>query len=176
MNQAEMVNLIRQGVAGASGIWADVGAGTGNFTRALCDLLPSTAEIYAVDRDARALAQLRQSWSLSATLHTINEDFTRTLDLPPLNGILMANALHFTPQPQATLKHLSRHLRPGGRFVLVEYDLRKSLSFVPYPVPCEAFLNLMRDVGLQNAAVVGDRRSPSTGVTMYAGVAFKPPE
>lgn len=176
MNHAEMVNLIRLGVAGASDVWADMGAGTGNFTRALCDLLPSTAEIYAVDRDARALAHLRQLWSFSATLHTLHRDFTRSLDLPPLDGILMVNALHFVPQPRSTLTHLMQYLRPGGRFVLVEYDLKKSLSYVPYPISCEAFPNLIRDAGLQDAAVVGERRSPSTGITLYAGVAFKSPE
>src|SRR5262249_54282541 len=39
MEQSEMVALIRGGVPGPGGIWADLGAGTGNFSWALAELL-----------------------------------------------------------------------------------------------------------------------------------------
>ena len=32
MERSEMVALIRAGVPGSGGVWADLGAGTGNFT------------------------------------------------------------------------------------------------------------------------------------------------
>jgi ubiquinone/menaquinone biosynthesis C-methylase UbiE len=47
-----MVALIRGGVAEPGGIWADLGAGTGNFTWALAELLGLSATVHAIDRDA----------------------------------------------------------------------------------------------------------------------------
>ena len=41
-----------------SAVWADFGAGDGTFTRALLELLGSGARVYAVDRDATALAAI----------------------------------------------------------------------------------------------------------------------
>lgn len=55
MNQADLVELIRDGVAGAGTRWADLGAGEGAFTIALAELLGPSAHITAVDRDGRAL-------------------------------------------------------------------------------------------------------------------------
>ena len=51
MDRAEMIELIRGGVPGAGGVWADLGAGTGNFTWALRELLGTHGLIYSVDRD-----------------------------------------------------------------------------------------------------------------------------
>lgn len=51
-----MVTLIRGGVPEPGGVWADLGAGTGNFTWALAELLGPAGAIYALDRDARAIA------------------------------------------------------------------------------------------------------------------------
>ncbi len=53
MDQGEMVALIRAGVPPAGGVWADLGAGTGNFTLALAEILGPTATIYALARDDR---------------------------------------------------------------------------------------------------------------------------
>jgi ubiquinone/menaquinone biosynthesis C-methylase UbiE len=50
-----MVALIRGGVPNPGGVWADLGAGTGNFTWALAELLGADATVYALDRDGRAI-------------------------------------------------------------------------------------------------------------------------
>ena len=60
MDHTEMVELIRAGVGGPGGTWADFGAGTGNFTWALAALLGPTATIYALDRDGKAIARQRE--------------------------------------------------------------------------------------------------------------------
>ena len=47
-------------------------------------------------------------------------DFSMPLELLTLDGILMANSLHFERDKVAVLRQVTRHLRPGGRFILVE--------------------------------------------------------
>src|SRR5512146_3239425 len=111
-----MVALIRDGVPGPGGMWADLGAGTGNFTWALAELLGPGAAVHALDRDARAVAaqhaRLRAE-PPAATVIPRQADVTRPLDLPPLDGILAANLLHFIGDQAGLLRRLRAHLRPG---------------------------------------------------------------
>ena len=55
MELSEMVALIRGGVSEPGGNWADLGAGTGNFSWALAELIGPQGTIYAIDRDAKAI-------------------------------------------------------------------------------------------------------------------------
>ena len=174
MELEEMINLIRPGVDQSGGVWADLGAGTGNFTRALAVLLDPRATIYAVDRNPSALAGLRAAVAPAAIIPVVG-DFTRALDLPMLDGILMANALHFIHDQVPVLRHLVRYLRRSGRFLVVEYAVRDPLRWVPYPIPFEHFQVLAAGAELAPPTLVGRRRSPSTGIEMYAAVAMRSP-
>jgi ubiquinone/menaquinone biosynthesis C-methylase UbiE len=177
MERAEMVALIRGGAPAAGGVWADLGAGTGNFTWALRELLGPRGVIYALDRDHRAIerqrAAIAQAVEPGATIMPIQADFTRPLDLPPLDGVLMANALHFVRDQPAALALIAGYLRPGGRLLVVEYDVATALAWAPFPVPFERFQALAVQAGFAAPTLVGMRRSPSTGMAMYAGVAVK---
>lgn len=167
MNRSEMIELIRGGVVSSGGVWADFGAGSGNFTAALRALLGHEATLYAVDRDPRALS--RQHDHASAD-HIIHADFTQPFTLPLLDGCLLANALHFVPtqrQP-GVMRQLVAYLRPGGCFILVEYDPAGCIPFVPYPISRPAFAQLAAGSGLTLPQVVGARRSPSSGNVMVA--------
>lgn len=175
MEHAEMVTLIRQGVPEAGGTWADLGAGTGNFTRALGELLGPQATIYAVDRDARALERQRaERAAIAGALHVLQADVSRRLDLPPLDGVLMANLLHFQRDQAGLLGRVYDLLRPGGRLLLVEYDMKLPVPWVPFPVPPTRFAELARQAGFIGHSEVGVRSSPSSGREMYAAAARKP--
>jgi ubiquinone/menaquinone biosynthesis C-methylase UbiE len=180
VERPEMIALIRGGVHAPGGVWADLGAGTGNFTWALRELLGTQGTIYAVDRDRKASerqrAALAQAAVPGATILPVQADFTRPLDLPPLDGVLMANALHFVRDQPAALAIVVGYLRPGGRLLLVEYDVDAALAWVPFPVPFDRFQTLAAQAGLAVPTRVGTRRSPSTGVVMYAGVAVRTTE
>jgi len=116
--------------------WADFGSGEGAFTLALADLLGPTGVIYSVDRDAGALR--RQEQALRArfpqvTVHTLAADFARPLQLPALDGILAANSLHFLARKEAVLGLLRGYLAPGGRLIVVEYNVDRGNMWVPHP-------------------------------------------
>lgn len=137
MQHHDHVALIREGIAGTGGTWADLGSGSGAFTLALADLLGPTARIYSIDKDARALRE--QAVAMRATFPAVSvdyrqADFTRRLDLPPLDGVLMANALHFVRDKAPVLDLVRAYLRPGGRLLLVEYNVDRGNMWVPHPL------------------------------------------
>lgn len=171
MNHDEMVSLIRGGVPRIDRIWADLGAGSGNFTFALRELLGSEATIWAVDRDARAVAAIRARLAVEpagARIEPLQAQVERLPVLPPLDGILMANLLHFIRDQPGLLRRLSMLVKPGGRLLLVEYEQALPVPWVPFPVSFARFETLAREAGRAAPVLVGTRRSPSSGRSMYA--------
>jgi len=130
------IALLQPGIPGSGGVWADIGCGDGIFTSALYTLIQPDGEIHAVDRDQFALDALARNFAesyLDATLHTLHADFTRELTLPALDGMIMANSLHFIADKAPVLSRLIGLLKPGGRLIVVEYNARRGNSAVPYP-------------------------------------------
>src|SRR6266849_7059508 len=124
VDQAELVGLLRGGIDANGGWWADLGAGEGAFTLALADLLGPGAHITAVDREAgslRALADAMGKRFPATQLDVVRADFTRPLALAVLDGIVMANSLHFVRDKRPVLAQVQSMLRPGGRLIVVEY-------------------------------------------------------
>lgn len=137
MNHDDHVRLIRDGVSSGGSIWADLGSGGGAFTLALADLLGPGGHIYSVDTDARALREQRQALQTrfpAVTLEQRVADFTRQLDLPSLDGVVMANSLHFQRHKEPVLQLVRGMLKPGGRLALVEYNADHGNWWVPYPL------------------------------------------
>jgi SAM-dependent methyltransferase len=90
-----------------------------------------------------------------------------------LDGILLANALHFVRDGQAVLERLVERLRPGGRVVLVEYDRRAASRWVPFPIPASGWPALAVAAGLAGARITATRPSEYQGI-LYVGAATKP--
>ena len=90
MEQEEAVALIGAAVTDVGGTWADLGAGTGTFTRALASLIGPSGVVYAVDRDAHALRTLSRAPqdAASAAIRTVVGDFTEAVELPALDGVV----------------------------------------------------------------------------------------
>jgi ubiquinone/menaquinone biosynthesis C-methylase UbiE len=170
----EAIALIRAAVTETGRVWADLGAGSGVFTRALATLLGPTGTVYAVDRNPGALRELDRRTDSSepgATVRTVVGDFTGPLELPPLDGVLVANALHYVPysdQP-AFVRHVASFLTRSAPIVVVEYDRRHANQWVPYPITPAALAALARDAGLDAPTVLATRPSRYTG-TIYSAV------
>jgi SAM-dependent methyltransferase len=169
MNVREAERLIARVIPQKEGTWADLGAGSGIFTRALSEILGSKGRIYAVDRDAGAIAALER-WAKKAVADVIpvRADFTRPFDLPGLgdamlDGLLFANALHFVRDADHVLARLTAWLRPGSRVVFVEYDRRPRSRWVPYLLPPERLSASARVAGLSVPVIAASRPSAYGG-------------
>ena len=157
MDHADHVYLIQNGIPAAGGEWADLGSGQGAFTLALADLLGPGAVIYSVDRDAGALRAQRRAMEArfpAVTVQYLVADFTEPLDLPPLDGLVMANSLHFVRDKAPTVRRLSALLHPGGRWVLVEYNADRGNRWVPYPLSFDSWRDLAGRCGLADTRLV----------------------
>ena len=174
MRVEDAVALIQPAVLMHEGIWADLGAGSGLFTRALIHILSSESHVIAIDSDPAAVAELEHFAAGNAKVTAMHADFTRdfTFELP-LDGILLANSLHFVKDAGAVLARLVTLLRPGGRVVLVEYDRRTASRWVPYPIAIADLQPLAKSAGLQKFTVVESRPSNYEGI-IYAAVALRP--
>ena len=151
MNHADHVRLLAGGVRqNEGGTWADLGAGSGAFTLALADLIGPHGVIHAVDRDRGALAELRSSFVSAvpqAEVRTHVADFTRPLELADLDGIVMANSLHFVDDKIPVVALVRGYLRSGGRLLLVEYDSDHGNPYVPHPMTFETWRSLAAEAG-----------------------------
>lgn len=86
--------------------WADLGCGSGLFTKALSTLLEPGSKIAAVDKDASALKKVNVVSGI--ILEKLNADFVNEdLPLKNINGILMANALHFVKDKKIFMQKLN---------------------------------------------------------------------
>src|ERR1041385_8498265 len=110
MDHNDHVNLLRPANLPQGGMYADFGAGSGAFTLALRELIGLDATIYAVDKDRGSLHQLesahRARFGTTRNLILLSSDFSRQLDLPPLDGVVMANSLHFSKDKEKILRHV----------------------------------------------------------------------
>lgn len=163
MTPSEAVDLLKPAIATRGGVWADLGAGEGTFTRALAELLGPDAHIYAVDRDANAVAELKR-WApkAKAKVTPVMGDFSLPFDPPGkalLDGMLFANSLHYVRDQGAVLARLADWIKPGGRAVFVEYDRRDANRWVPYPIPIATLSKVTAAAGLTAPEVVGRRPS-----------------
>ena len=161
MEHNEHVDLLRPAGLAAGGTWADLGAGAGAFTLALRELTGPQADIYAVDRDRARLGELERSWTgrfgAGGKLHILPADFTHSLPIPPLDGVLMANSLHFFKDKQPVLEHVRALLKPGGCLLLVEYNVDKGNTWVPYPFRFETWRGLAIRAGFSEPRLVATR-------------------
>jgi SAM-dependent methyltransferase len=157
-----------------AGWWADLGCGDGVFTGILVRLAPAARGILAVDRDKRALRELRDNFERAglagAPFFPVRADFRHSPLGSGMEGILIANALHFlrAEEQLALLANCHKCIRPGGRLIVVEYNTGRSTGAVPHPLPEAAFIEMAGRAGFGEAQVVV--RTPSSYLgEMYAG-------
>ncbi|HXS81936.1 MAG TPA: class I SAM-dependent methyltransferase [Methylomirabilota bacterium] len=171
MNEQDALRLIEPAVPAGPGVWADFGAGDGTFTRALVARLGMGVRVYAVDRDARSLGSVSRAL---AGVTIVRADLEAPFELPgaepgTLDGLLLANTLHFMREPSDVLARLASWLRPGGSAVLIEYDQRSPSRWVPHPIDAADLPALFESAGLEPPRIVA-RADSAFGGEMYVAV------
>ena len=163
MNHADHVALLRPAGLPQAGVWADFGSGTGAFTLALRELVGPAAEIFAVDQHQTSLAELVKAYlrkfGNADRLHTLPADFRSLLDLPALDGLLMANSLHFIKNKIKILKHVKKYLTPRSMLLVVEYNVDKGNPWVPYPFSYVTFRRLALEAGFSDPRLLATHPS-----------------
>jgi predicted methyltransferase len=105
---------------------ADVGAGTGYFTRRLARAVAPRGRVYAVEIQPEMIALLKQGVEKAGLTNVVPvlgvADDPR---LPPgaLDWILLVDVYHELQQPKAVLARMREALKPTGKVALVEYRL-----------------------------------------------------
>jgi ubiquinone/menaquinone biosynthesis C-methylase UbiE len=176
VNQTELIGLLREGIDSQGGQWADLGAGEGAFTLALAELLGPGAHITAVDRDGGALSRLSEEMGRrypATELDVLIADFRRPLALAGLDGVVMANSLHFLRDKRDVLAALRAMLRPGGRLIVVEYGADRGNPWVPHPFSYPRWETMAADAGFERTRLLGTVPSRYLG-SMYSAVTFVP--
>jgi ubiquinone/menaquinone biosynthesis C-methylase UbiE len=145
MDHNDHVNLLRPAKL-APGIYADLGAGSGAFTLALRELIGNDSTIYAVDKDSSSLKSLEHvhaaRFRSTSNLFLLPTDFSRPLNIPALDGVVMANSLHFFKDKVKVLEHVRSLLKPKGILLVVEYNVDSGNMWVPYPFSFDSFRTL----------------------------------
>jgi ubiquinone/menaquinone biosynthesis C-methylase UbiE len=151
MDHNDHVNLLRPANLRPGGTWADFGAGSGAFTLAIRELIGLDATIYAVDKDKASLRALekahRTRFDTTRNLILLPNDFSQSLDLPPLDGVVMANSLHYFKDKEKLLRHIRGFLKPNGALLIVEYNVDAGNLWVPHPLSFGTYRTLAPRAG-----------------------------
>ena len=176
MDHNDHVDLLRPADLTQGGTYADFGAGVGAFTLALRELVGLDAAIYAVDNDRRSLNELevnhRARFNTTRNLILLKDDFTLNLDIPPLDGVVMANSLHFFKDKVPILRHVRGFLKPNGVLLLIEYNVDVGNMWVPYPFSFNVCRVLVKRAGFTEPRVLA-RKTSSFLNEFYSVAAYR---
>jgi ubiquinone/menaquinone biosynthesis C-methylase UbiE len=104
---------------------ADVGAGTGLFTRLLAARVGPQGRVYAVDI-ARAFVdgnvQRARQARLENVVGVVSTQTETRLDANSIDLAFICDAYHHFEDPQAMLASIRRALKPGGTLVVIDFE------------------------------------------------------
>jgi predicted methyltransferase len=125
--EAEKPELVLQAMELREGMTvAEVGAGTGFFSRRLAKAVGPTGKVYAVDIQPEMLDLLKTYAAKEGITNIVPVLGTETDPRLPARGvdrILLADVYHELQKPEPMLARIRDSLAPGGTVTLVEYRL-----------------------------------------------------
>ena len=172
MRLRDAIDMLRGSGLEALGptVWADLGCGEGTFTLALADVLASRSVIHAMDQDDSALRRIRSAHQ-GVRIITHHGDFmTSPWPFADLDGVLMANSLHFVEDQPAFIRACQSHMKPRHHFLIVEYDTSEASRWVPYPVSQARLRTLFEGAGYASDRLLRSRPSIYRRAPLYAAV------
>ena len=116
---------------------ADVGAGFGAWTMRFSRFIGPNGRVFATDIGAPQIAALRDIVQREKLTNvTVLEGAPTSTNLPAAccDAILIRDAYHHLTQPADMIKSIAASLKPGGRFVVIDFPPRPKTE-VPAGVP-----------------------------------------
>lgn len=139
---------------------ADIGAGTGLFTRLFAEQVGPKGTIYAVDIGPaflKHIAQQAKRFGQDQVVKTILNTQDST-NLPPhsIDVAFTCDTYHHFEHAERMLDSIYRALKPGGRLVIVDFDLRADSSEMVKQRargPKELYFREITDAGFEQVEV-----------------------
>lgn len=152
-------------------VWCDLGCGSGIFTLALSELLPSDSLIYAVDQNESSLKSIPASHR-RVKIEKYCADFVENeLPFAGLDGILMANSLHYVRHKNEFLRKIEKLVSSADfHFLIIEYDDDTPNEWVPYPLSFHSLERLFTRNGYSKIVKLNERKSIFNRGAMYSAL------
>jgi SAM-dependent methyltransferase len=173
MNLSECIDLLRDAVEthdSTAKVWTDLGCGNGLFTYALSHLLPPNSTVIAVDKAAQQLKPQVNDVRIEFRQFDFSSDFE---SMPQVDGVLIANALHYVREKKALLGRIHNCLRGHGRIVIIEYDTDHANRWIPHPIRFVDLQQIITDVGFLDLRKTAERPSSYGDFNMYVAAAHR---
>jgi ubiquinone/menaquinone biosynthesis C-methylase UbiE len=136
-SEARDIYVKRQDITRAVGLRpgnavADVGAGTGLFTQLFAEQVGPKGTVYAVDIGPAFVKyiaeQAKQRGHERIVKTVLNTSDSVELPAGSIDVAFTCDTYHHFEHPEKMLASIHRALRPGGRLVVIDFDLRANAS------------------------------------------------
>jgi SAM-dependent methyltransferase len=115
---------------------ADLGAGTGYFSRYLAAAVGEAGTVFAVDTEPALVAHLRERAEHEHSPNVVpilaSADNPR-LPVGAVDVVLIVDTLHHLDDRINYLRRLRRVLKPGGRVVVIDFNKKQDIPVGPPP-------------------------------------------
>jgi predicted methyltransferase len=104
---------------------ADVGAGTGLFTRLFAEAVGPGGKVYAVDISQgfiRNVLRTANEQGLANVEGIVNSQTSAALPAASVDLVFISDTYHHFEQPIAMMRSVFEALRPGGRLIIVDFE------------------------------------------------------
>ncbi|MES9991476.1 MAG: methyltransferase domain-containing protein [Candidatus Thiodiazotropha sp.] len=114
------------------GMWvADVGAGTGLFTRLFATRVTEKGRVFAVDISEEFISNIVQIAKDSGQTNiegVVNSQTSLGLQPNSIDIAFVCDTYHHFEDPKAMLSSFNRSLKPGGRLIIIDYRKLRGFS------------------------------------------------
>lgn len=110
---------------------ADIGAGTGLFTRLFSRAVGATSKVYAVDISdefVRNIVRLAQERSLKNIVGVVSTDKDVKLEADSIDLAFVCDTYHHFEYPQTMLSSIRKALGKDGQLVVIDYRKQRGIS------------------------------------------------
>ncbi|MHA2106054.1 MAG: methyltransferase domain-containing protein [Candidatus Hodarchaeales archaeon] len=145
LKNLELLNLNK-------GTWIDAGCGEGTYAIPLSLFVD---KVIALDTNLRDLKTLdnymkdNKITNIEPIIFDFNNKFKNLFN--NVDGVLFSFSLHFQKDFGSTLNNSYEILKEnGGRIVIIEYERKIPVPWVPYPITEEKMIKLLEDAKFDN--------------------------